>query len=157
MKQLVDLDRFELAYMRKGGAAYVRGNQPSFAPGCMERSTVTLMVQQGVILAHEIDIHNNSKKIWLESDFMLVIQALKNSSIVPWSIRYRWENNLLFCKLNLIVSLSSNVYKERNFYAHALANHKASSKARFTRWQSVLFVKEVFLRNRNVLPNYRLL
>ncbi|KHN04926.1 hypothetical protein glysoja_050133, partial [Glycine soja] len=109
-----------------------------------------------VILAHEIDIHNNSKKIWLESAFMLVIQALKNSSIVPWSIRYRWENNLLFCKLNLIVSLSSNVYKERNFYAHALANHKASSKARFTRWQSVLFVKEVFLRNRNVLPNYRL-
>ena len=97
-----------------------------------------------VILAHEIDIHNNSKKIWLESAFMLVIQALKNSSIVPWSIRYRWENNLLFCKLNLIVSLSSNVYKERNFYAHALANHKASSKARFTRlsvlWQ--LYVKQ---------------
>ncbi|KAG4924929.1 hypothetical protein JHK87_050469 [Glycine soja] len=95
-----------------------------------------------VILAHEIDIHNNSKKIWLESDFMLVIQALKNSSIVPWSIRYRWENNLLFCKLNLIVSLSSNVYKERNFYAHALANHKASSKARFTRWQSVLLLRK---------------
>lgn len=104
----------------------------------------------GVILALELAIKKGQNNIWLEFDSTLVIQALKNSSFVPWNIR-RWQNCLFFCKQNHIALLSSNVYREDNFCTDSLANHVAASRVSYSWWNLVLFfVKDAFLHNRKI-------
>lgn len=49
----------------------------------------------GAITAIKIAHENNWRKIWLETDFKLVVQAFSSKSLtVPWQIRQRWYHCL---------------------------------------------------------------
>jgi len=58
--------------------------------------------------------------LWLESDSALVINAIKNNALVPWSLRNRWDNCIQTTRsMNF---LATHVYREGNTCADALAN-----------------------------------
>jgi len=51
----------------------------------------------------------------------LVVQAFKNSSIIPWKIRNKWSNAISrLCGMNCIVT---HIFREGNQVADSLANH----------------------------------
>jgi hypothetical protein len=63
--------------------------------------------------------------LWLETDTQLVWLALKSFVSVPWTLRNRWLNCLVFVG-NINLNLS-HVYRERNACADGLANIGISS------------------------------
>ncbi|KAL5164448.1 hypothetical protein HKD37_18G049772 [Glycine soja] len=47
-----------------------------------------------VILAMESSLERNWRKVWFECDSILVMEAFKNPSLVPWRLRRHWKNCL---------------------------------------------------------------
>ena len=46
----------------------------------------------GVIRAIEIAYEQNWHNLWIETDSSLVVQAFKNSRLIPWMLRNKWSN-----------------------------------------------------------------
>ncbi|KAG4920552.1 hypothetical protein JHK82_049507 [Glycine max] len=83
-----------------------------------------------VILAMESSLERNWRKVWFECDSILVMEAFKNPSLVPWRLR-------------------------RNSCANLLVNHRTHSRISFFWWDNVpFFVRTKYLRNRHTLPTY---
>jgi len=93
--------------------------------------------------------------VWLESDSQLMILAFKSNSVVPWSLRNRWENctytthRMRFC--------ASHVYREGNICADSLANFGLSLSSLELFWFDSVpdFVRREYYRNRLGMPNFR--
>jgi len=47
-----------------------------------------LGAMRGIELANQFHWNN----LWLESDSALVINAIKNNALVPWSLKNKWDN-----------------------------------------------------------------
>jgi len=45
----------------------------------------------GAMTAIEIAHENNWLNLWLESDSLLLVMAFKDASMVPWSLRNKWD------------------------------------------------------------------
>jgi len=55
----------------------------------------TLMAQFcAAMIAIEVAFDKGWRKLWLETDSMIVMLAFSSSFLVPWSIRNRWANCL---------------------------------------------------------------
>lgn len=93
------------------------------------------------------------KKLSMECDSSLVIQAFSNPEIVPWKIKIKWKN----C---IIVASSfdfkvTHIYREGNHCADKLASFGVASRC-FTWWDLIpSFIRDDFDRDRWSLPNYR--
>jgi len=107
----------------------------------------------GAMFAIEMAHQRGWRYIWLETDFMLVTLAFKPKSIVPWSLRNRWEN----C-IHLTTSMSffvTHVYREGNHCADQLANIGLSLNTFFW-WNHIPHqITEAFARNKLGLPYFR--
>ncbi|XP_058741713.1 uncharacterized protein LOC131614101 [Vicia villosa] len=71
------------------------------------------------ILALEEAKRRNINKLWLETDFLYVVNAFRNRALVPWKLCSRW----LVCwnySIN-IDFLVTHIYREANFCADSLA------------------------------------
>jgi ribonuclease HI len=74
----------------------------------------------GAILAIELAHHKGWNSLWLETDSMLVLNAFKSTSTVPYSLRNRWNNCIFFLsRMNFFVS---HIFREGNKCADTLAN-----------------------------------
>jgi ribonuclease HI len=74
----------------------------------------------GAMLAIEIAHQKGWSSLWLETDSMLVLGAFKSSSSVPYILRNRWKNCLLFIsQMNFFVS---HIFREGNKCADIMAN-----------------------------------
>jgi len=73
----------------------------------------------GVMRAIEMEKQYNWNNRWLECDYALVINAIKNKNLVPWKVRNWWEN----C-MNITTSmnfLATHVFREGNVCVDQLA------------------------------------
>jgi len=78
---------------------------------------------------------------------MLVLQAFKSDSLVPWKIRNRWDN---------CVSLTRHmIYKKGNRCADKLANIGLSINSLVWRNDLPNIVRADYTRNRLRLPCFR--
>lgn len=59
------------------------------------------------------------KKLWIETDFMLVVKSFSNSNFVPWNIKSRWLNYWLF---TLSIDFIITYIQRRQFCVDFLAN-----------------------------------
>jgi len=91
--------------------------------------------------------------IWLECDSSLVINAIKNNSLVPWRLRNRWINYMLIVKsMNF---LATYVFREGNICANTLAN-VGLSLSHLTVWMIIPYcIREFYVKNKLGMPNYR--
>jgi len=65
----------------------------------------------GAMRAIELAAQHNWSSLWLECDYELVVNAFKNQSLVPWSLRNRWKNYLLITSnMNFLVT---HIYLQR--------------------------------------------
>jgi len=72
----------------------------------------------GAILAIEIAHNRNWLNLWLETDSMLLLQAFKNSDMVPWVVKNRWLNCMELTKgMNFTVT---HILREGNVCADGL-------------------------------------
>lgn len=92
------------------------------------------------ILAIEIALKNNWSSLWLECDSMLVVDAFKSPSRVPWKLRCRWKNcQYILANMNFQVS---HIFREGNCCANRLADYGISSQVLLGGLQfQVLFLK----------------
>ncbi|XP_058783255.1 uncharacterized protein LOC131657925 [Vicia villosa] len=62
----------------------------------------------------------NWKKLWLETDCTVVVQAFSNPNLVPWKIKARW----LKCRAYTLEMdfMITHIYREANFCANFMAN-----------------------------------
>jgi len=72
------------------------------------------------ILAMEVAKRKGYNYLWLETDSKLVYLALISPFIVPWTLRNRWNNCLVF--VSNIHFTFSHVYREGNACADGMAN-----------------------------------
>jgi ribonuclease HI len=68
----------------------------------------------------ELAAANGFRNVWLESDSQLVILAFKSNSVVPWSLRNKWENCLHLT--HTMAFCATHIYREGNVCADILAN-----------------------------------
>jgi ribonuclease HI len=79
----------------------------------------------GIMSAIEIAHQKHWHQIWLETDSSLVVMAIKNSNVVPWSLRNRWSNAMTYLRpMNFIIT---QIYREANQVADILTNFALSS------------------------------
>lgn len=57
----------------------------------------------GFVRAIEIAYDKNWSNMWIESDSSLVVQAFKNSSLIPWQVRNRWNDAICLDSTTCIV------------------------------------------------------
>jgi len=62
----------------------------------------------------------NWKDIWVKTDSQLVVLALKDAKMVPWSIRNKWTNCLE--AISKMIFFASHIRGEGNTCADGLAN-----------------------------------
>jgi len=107
----------------------------------------------GAMRAIDIAHQNNWRDLWLELDSILVVNAFKNNSDVPWKIKNRWNNCIIKTKsMNFIVS---HVFRDWNQCADTLANIGLSS-THLTVWLDVPdCIKTFFVQNKLSMPNFR--
>jgi len=91
--------------------------------------------------------------LWLECDSALVINAIKNLSIVLWRFRNRWENCLHITRsMNFI---ATHVFREGNTCADVLANF-GLRVAHLRVWLNIPdCIRETIEKNKLGLPFYR--
>ncbi|XP_058734177.1 uncharacterized protein LOC131605902 [Vicia villosa] len=78
------------------------------------------------ILCIEAAEKNNYRKLWVESDCILVVNAFKDHYLVPWKIRSRWLKCLEYTlKIDF---LCTHIFREANFCADSLANFGLTCK-----------------------------
>lgn len=70
------------------------------------------------IIALEKAMDKNWKKIWLEMDSSLVVQAFLNINLVPWRLKSRWLSIISFAN-SIVVT---HIFREDNACAYSLAN-----------------------------------
>jgi len=73
----------------------------------------------GVIWAVEIAVEKGWHGLWIESDSMLVGQAISNHHIIPWHLQSRWQNMLGLRNMRFHVS---RIYRAGNRCAYKLAS-----------------------------------
>lgn len=107
----------------------------------------------GAMKAIEIAHQYQWKNLWLESDSSLVVNAFKNSSLVPRKLRNRWTNCLNITKsMNFLVT---RVYREGNSCVDALANVGLYVN-HLTIWlEAPLCVRSFYVQNRLGRPCFR--
>jgi ribonuclease HI len=107
----------------------------------------------GALRALELASQNNWTNLWIETDSALLVLAFKSSSMIPWSLRNRWNNALLKSKnMNLLVT---HIYREGNVCADRLANI-GLNLVNFTFWNSLpIALCSNFNRDKLGLPSYR--
>lgn len=89
----------------------------------------------------------------LECDSALVINAIKNLSLVPCRLRNRWENCLRIT--NSMNFIATHVLREWNTCADVLAN-AGLNVSHLRVWFNIPdCIREPFGRNKLGLPNYR--
>ncbi|MCI34741.1 ribonuclease H protein, partial [Trifolium medium] len=104
-----------------------------------------------IIIAIEQAHARGWRKLWVESDSQIAIQASKNSSIVPWDLRNRWRN----CFARNMRLLFSHTFREGNACADILAGMGHASTG-LQWWSSLpLALSDGFFRDRCGLPNFR--
>lgn len=74
----------------------------------------------------EYVISSNWQNFWLEFDFMLVVNVITKSTLVPWKIRNKWDKCILGLKSNKL--FVTHIYRECNNYVYTLANLGLTSK-----------------------------
>jgi ribonuclease HI len=90
---------------------------------------------------------------WLETDSMLVVQAFKNSAIVPWQLRNRWINcQIIISNMNF---LASHIYREGNSCADVLANIGLTLDTYVYYYSLPLHVRGDYVKNRLGWPSFR--
>lgn len=92
--------------------------------GCFVEPLGTLTSYQaemcGALRAIEVAAENHWTNLWLETDSMLVVHTFRNSSLVPWQFRNRWNNvQVTLTCLNCIVT---HIFREANHVGDSLAN-----------------------------------
>jgi len=94
---------------------------------------------------------NTWNQVWLKSDSWSIVQAFKNSHIVPFHLRIRWHN----CLHLGIEAICSHIFCEGNCCADKLATygHSVTCIVWLTSLPQTLM--EDFTRDRNGLPNFR--
>jgi len=108
----------------------------------------------GALTAIEIAHENNWRKLWLETDSKLVVQAFNSKSLtVPWQLKQRWYHCLQLTKsMDFFVA---NIFREGNHCADKLANIGLSAH------QLTVFnfvhndIRGDFDRNKEGLPSFR--
>jgi len=107
----------------------------------------------GAMHAIELASQFHWKNLWLECDSALVINAIKNLSIVPWRLCNRWENCLHITRsMNFI---ATHIFREGNTCADVLANF-GLSVAHLRVWLNIPdCIRETFGKNKLGLPFYR--
>ncbi|XP_058732705.1 uncharacterized protein LOC131604270 [Vicia villosa] len=79
------------------------------------------------IMAIEKAMMMKWKKLWIETDCKLVVLAISNSNLVPWSLKSRW---LTCWEYTLSIDFRiSHIYREANFCADFLENIGFRSKS----------------------------
>lgn len=73
------------------------------------------------IKAIEITHVKSQRKLWLECDSMLVVQAFRNDKLVSWQLKNGWSNAVNLSKL--IIFTIGHIYPEGNTCADRLASH----------------------------------
>lgn len=74
----------------------------------------------GVMRAIELAEQYNWSNLWLECDSAIVINAIKNKTLIPWEIRNRWENCMyIISSMNFF---ATHVFREGNACADSLAS-----------------------------------
>jgi len=111
--------------------------------------TELLGAMRAIELANQF-LWNN---LWLECDSALVINAIKNLSIVPWRLRNIWENCLHITRsMNF---LATHVFREGNTCANVLTN-AGLNVSHLRVWFNVPdCIREPFRKHKLGLPNYR--
>ncbi|XP_058746815.1 uncharacterized protein LOC131619766 [Vicia villosa] len=106
------------------------------------------------IIAIEKAVSLGWRKIWIETDCLLVVKAFSDTTLVPWKIRSRWHHcHDLLQSLDFMIS---HIYREANFCADYLANIGHSN--RFFCWFNFvhpLIVKD-YLLDMDGTPRLRL-
>jgi len=89
----------------------------------------------------------------LACDSSLVINAIRNHSLVPWILRNQWENCLLITRsLNFS---ATHVFRKGNNCADTLANF-GLALSHLTIWLHALDnIRESFVKNKLEIPNFR--
>lgn len=107
----------------------------------------------GAMWAIELAHAKGWKKLWLECDSMLVVEAFKTDEGVPWRLQNRWNNcKAITRNMSFIVS---HIFREGNTCADRLASHGLTIQG-FSWWDSIPnFIREDFFRNRFSLPFFR--
>lgn len=74
----------------------------------------------GILQIIEIAKEKNWLLLWIETDFILVVQPFSKPNLVPWQLRNRWTSYLLTsANMNFYIS---HTYREENSYAIFFAN-----------------------------------
>lgn len=91
------------------------------------RSFVTLFGERiltaevnAIMLTFELHVDRQWKYLWPESDFIMVVNAFSNLSLVHWRIIIRWLKCLAITYF--ISFMISHVFREGNGTADSLAN-----------------------------------
>lgn len=107
----------------------------------------------GAMWSIEIAFSKGWRNLWLECDSKLVLCAFKNSDIVPWKLRNRWNNCLLLTKQMRFQI--SHIFREGNHCADRLTSHGTTISG-FQWWDNApAFIHNVFFKNRIDLLGYR--
>jgi ribonuclease HI len=107
----------------------------------------------GATRAIELAYQNHWDYLWLESDYVLVIKAFNNHSLVPWNLRNRWNNCML--KLRNMNFLATHVYREGNHCADTLANLGLHLNELTVWFEIPLCIRGHYAQNRLGLPSFR--
>lgn len=74
----------------------------------------------GVILAMKHASTQHWNRLWLETDYKLVVLAYGKPFVVSWRLRYRWKNCMQV--MSKFSFLATHIYNEENHCADKFAN-----------------------------------
>ncbi|KAL5148112.1 hypothetical protein HKD37_06G017653 [Glycine soja] len=112
---------------------------------------------QAAMLGIEIAFRKGWRKIWLECDSWFAVQSFKDSNMIPWKLKTRWNNCIFFTKAMQFEV--SHIYIEGNCCADGRSKF-ALQTIGFSWWDSPpSFIREppIVRDDRFGLPNYFLL
>lgn len=92
--------------------------------------------------------HYHWFNLWLETNSMLVLQAFKNSNLVPWQIRNRWDN--VHILLSIMHCIVTHIFREGNQVVDSLANFGFSISMIFGLTIYLCLLENILLRTRLV-------
>lgn len=109
---------------------------------------------QAAMLGIEIAFRKGWRKIWLECDSWFAVQSFKDSNMIPWKLKTRWNNCIFFTKAMQFEV--SHIYIEGNCCADGRSKF-ALQTIGFSWWDSPpSFIREppIVRDDRFGLPNY---
>lgn len=103
-----------------------------------------------MVKAIEIAYQKGWRKLWLECDSILVVQAFKSDKLVPWQRKNRGLNVVVMSKS--MVFIVGHIYCEGNTCAYRLASHDINLQ-KFCWWEfTPTFVSRFFVLVKQDLP-----